>query len=75
VPFLFSGDDLCDIGKDYGAPVTEDYETRQGHFTGEISWCASTSAMKPSAIRPGWRKPWRGGLSHACHSEITGFNS
>jgi hypothetical protein len=28
VPFLFSGDDLCDIGKDYGAPVTEDYETR-----------------------------------------------
>jgi hypothetical protein len=38
VPFLFSGDDLCDIGKDYGAPVTEDYETRQGHFTGEISW-------------------------------------
>jgi len=38
VPFLFSADDFTDIGKDYGAPVTEDYETPQGHFTGEISW-------------------------------------
>jgi arylsulfatase len=38
VPFLFSADDFTDIGIDYGAPVTEDYETPQGHFTGEISW-------------------------------------
>jgi hypothetical protein len=38
VPFLFTSDDFTDIGIDYGAPVTEDYETPQGHFTGEISW-------------------------------------
>ena len=38
VPFLFSADDFMDIGKDYGAPVTEDYETPHGRFTGEISW-------------------------------------
>ncbi|SDR64112.1 arylsulfatase [Rhizobiales bacterium GAS113] len=38
VPFLFSGDDFADIGKDYGAPVTEDYETPHGGFTGGISW-------------------------------------
>jgi Sulfatase len=38
VPFLFSADDLMDIGKDTGAPVTEDYETPQGRFTGNIAW-------------------------------------
>jgi len=38
VPFIFSGDDFADIGKDYGAPVTEDYETPHGRFTGEIDW-------------------------------------
>jgi hypothetical protein len=38
IPFVFSADDLMDIGKDTGAPVTEDYETPQGHFTGNIAW-------------------------------------
>jgi hypothetical protein len=38
VPFAFSADDFTDIGKDYGAPVTEDYEAPFGRFTGEISW-------------------------------------
>lgn len=38
VPFVFSADDFTDIGVDYGAPVTEDYETPHGRFTGEISW-------------------------------------
>ena len=38
VPFFFSADDFMDIGKDYGAPVTEDYETPHGRFTGEIFW-------------------------------------
>jgi hypothetical protein len=38
VPFIFSGDDLMDIGKDIGAPVTEDYETPYGRFTGNIAW-------------------------------------
>jgi arylsulfatase len=38
VPFIFSADDFMDIGKDTGTPVTEDYETPQGYFTGEIAW-------------------------------------
>jgi arylsulfatase A-like enzyme len=38
VPFLFSADDLMDIGRDAGAPVTEDYETPQGRFMGAIAW-------------------------------------
>jgi hypothetical protein len=38
VPFVFSADDLMDIGKDIGAPVTEDYETPYGRFTGNITW-------------------------------------
>ena len=37
VPFLFSADGT-DIGIDNGSPVTEDYETPSGRFTGEISW-------------------------------------
>jgi arylsulfatase len=37
IPFLFSLDG-ADIGVDYGSPVTEDYETPFGRFTGEISW-------------------------------------
>ncbi len=37
VPFVFSADDFTDIGIDNGAPVTEDYETPFGRFTGEIS--------------------------------------
>ena len=38
VPFVFSADDFTDIGIDNGAPVTEDYETPFGRFTGKISW-------------------------------------
>ena len=37
VPFIFSADGT-DIGIDNGSPVTEDYETPFGRFTGEISW-------------------------------------
>lgn len=36
VPFLFSGDDFTDIGQDLGAPVTENYETPYGRFTGTV---------------------------------------
>ena len=35
---MFSADDLMEIGKDTGAPVTEDYGTPQGRFTGAIAW-------------------------------------
>ena len=38
MPFVFSADDFTDIGVDYGAPDTEDYETPHGRFTGEIAW-------------------------------------
>jgi hypothetical protein len=38
VPFIFSADDLLDIGKDTGAPVTEDYDTPEGCFTGNSAW-------------------------------------
>ena len=35
---MFSADDFTDIGNDPGAPVTEDYETPHGRFTGAIAW-------------------------------------
>ncbi|WP_037575271.1 arylsulfatase [Sporocytophaga myxococcoides] len=38
IPFVFSADDFMDIGKDSGAPVTEDYGSYQGVFTGTINW-------------------------------------
>lgn len=38
IPFIFSTDDYLDIGKDSGAPVTEDYATYQGVFTGKVNW-------------------------------------
>jgi hypothetical protein len=38
VPFVFSADDLMDIGTDAGTPVTEDYGTPKGRFTGVIAW-------------------------------------
>ena len=38
IPFLFSADDFTDIGKDFGAPVTEDYDTPHGQFTGDVAW-------------------------------------
>jgi len=38
IPFLFSADDFMDIGKDSGAPVTDDYDSYQAVFTGTINW-------------------------------------
>jgi hypothetical protein len=37
VPFQFSLDDPMDIGRDSGAPVTDDYGTPNGVFTGMIA--------------------------------------
>lgn len=34
VPNLFSYDDFADVGKDTGEPVTDDYRTPKGDFTG-----------------------------------------
>lgn len=37
IPNVFSADDFMDIGKDTGAPVTEDYDSPNGVFTGTIA--------------------------------------
>jgi arylsulfatase len=35
-PFPFSGDEGCDLGNEFGSPVTDDYG--QFKFTGEVNW-------------------------------------
>jgi arylsulfatase len=35
-PMLFSLDDAADVGMDEGTPVVEDYQPRDGKFTGTI---------------------------------------
>jgi arylsulfatase len=35
-PAIFSADETCDIGTEYGSSVTTDYNQRQ--FTGEVNW-------------------------------------
>jgi arylsulfatase len=34
--FLFSADETCDVGDEFGSPVTTDYGARK--FTGEVDW-------------------------------------
>ena len=34
--FLFSADETCDVGDEYGSPVTHDY--CQDTFSGEVEW-------------------------------------
>ena len=34
--FLFSADETCDVGDEYGSPVTTDYSQRR--FSGEVNW-------------------------------------
>lgn len=33
---VFSADETCDLGNEYGSPVTSDYSTRK--FNGEVNW-------------------------------------
>ena len=35
-PAMFSGDETCDIGNEFGSPVTRDYGVRK--FTGDVNW-------------------------------------
>jgi arylsulfatase len=36
-PLIFSADETCDVGTEFGSPVTHDYpEPRR--FTGEVNW-------------------------------------
>jgi hypothetical protein len=34
--FLFSADETCDVGNEYGSPVTTDYTQRR--FSGDVEW-------------------------------------
>jgi hypothetical protein len=36
-PMIFSADETCDVGDEYGSPVTYDYPT-PNKFSGEVSW-------------------------------------
>ena len=38
VPFIFSFDDGCDVGRDTGLPVSQDYGVHGNAFNGEVTW-------------------------------------
>ena len=38
VPMLYSGDETCDVGRDTGTPVSEDYTSETSVFTGTVHW-------------------------------------
>ena len=50
--FLFSADETCDVGNEYGSPVTTDYGQRK--FTGEVNWVEIELGLDDHnhAIRP-----------------------
>lgn len=37
-PMVFSADETCDVGFEAGSPVTDDYPTAGGKFSGEVNW-------------------------------------
>jgi arylsulfatase A-like enzyme len=37
-PIVFSADETCDVGFEAGSPVTYDYPTPHGKFSGEVNW-------------------------------------
>jgi arylsulfatase A-like enzyme len=37
-PMVFSADETCDVGFEAGSPVTDDYPTTGGTFSGEVNW-------------------------------------
>jgi arylsulfatase len=37
-PMVFSADETCDVGVEYGSPVTEDYGPRGNSFNGDVLW-------------------------------------
>jgi arylsulfatase len=38
VPMLFSADETTDVGSDSATPVSDDYGSRDGAFTGSVRW-------------------------------------
>jgi arylsulfatase A-like enzyme len=37
-PLVFSADETCDVGNDFGSPVTRDYPASGPKFTGDVNW-------------------------------------
>lgn len=37
-PMVFSADETCDVGFEAGSPVTDDYPSGGGRFSGEVNW-------------------------------------
>ena len=37
-PIVFSADETCDVGFEAGSPVTYDYPTEGGKFSGDVNW-------------------------------------
>ena len=37
-PLVFSADETCDVGNDFGSLVTQDYPASRPKFTGEVNW-------------------------------------
>jgi hypothetical protein len=37
-PFVFSADETCDVGNEFGSPVTNDYPKGGAKFSGEVNW-------------------------------------
>jgi arylsulfatase len=37
-PLVFSADETCDVGFEAGSPVTYDYPTEGGKFSGDVNW-------------------------------------
>jgi arylsulfatase len=37
-PLAFSADETCDVGVEAGSPVTADYSTPRGQFSGTVNW-------------------------------------
>jgi hypothetical protein len=38
VPMIYSGDETCDVGRDTGTPVSDDYTSSDSEFTGSVNW-------------------------------------
>jgi arylsulfatase len=37
-PLVFSADETCDVGNNFGSPVTPDYPAAGPKFNGEVTW-------------------------------------
>ena len=37
-PMIFSGDETCDIGEEFGSLVSPDYGPKDNEFSGEVNW-------------------------------------